>query len=276
MSSESAPPTTEPPHVTFPPDLPVSQRKDDIEKAIRGNQVVIVAGATGSGKTTQIPKMLPGARLREHRPHPAAPHRRTHHRRAHRRGARPGGGRARRLPGALHRPCRQGHQDQADDRRHPAQRDPSRPRPEEVRRDHHRRGARTQPHRRLPARLPEAAAAAPSRPQGHHHERDDRPGKLRQALRRRRRHPSPDHRGLWPHLPGRDPLPAARASAERGGRRRPRPVPGDQRGHRRTRARERRRRAGVPLRRERDPGCRRRHPWSTSARHRGAPAATAG
>ncbi len=58
MSSESAPPTTEPPHVTFPPDLPVSQRKDDIEKAIRGSQVVIVAGATGSGKTTQIPKML--------------------------------------------------------------------------------------------------------------------------------------------------------------------------------------------------------------------------
>ncbi|RKS67975.1 ATP-dependent helicase HrpA [Motilibacter peucedani] len=39
------------------PDLPVSQRRDDILAAIRDNQVVIVAGETGSGKTTQLPKM---------------------------------------------------------------------------------------------------------------------------------------------------------------------------------------------------------------------------
>ncbi len=44
--------------IHFPPDLPVSQRRDDIARAIQDNQVVIVAGATGSGKTTQIPKML--------------------------------------------------------------------------------------------------------------------------------------------------------------------------------------------------------------------------
>src|SRR5690606_18131376 len=44
--------------VTYPEDLPVSQRRDDIKDAIRDNQVVIVAGATGSGKTTQLPKML--------------------------------------------------------------------------------------------------------------------------------------------------------------------------------------------------------------------------
>jgi len=44
--------------LAYPPELPVTQRKDDISTAIRGNQVVIVAGATGSGKTTQIPKML--------------------------------------------------------------------------------------------------------------------------------------------------------------------------------------------------------------------------
>src|SRR5690606_26739025 len=44
--------------VTYPEDLPVSQRRDDISAAIRDNQVVIVAGATGSGKTTQLPKML--------------------------------------------------------------------------------------------------------------------------------------------------------------------------------------------------------------------------
>jgi ATP-dependent helicase HrpA len=45
------------PAVTYPPDLPVSQRRDDLLAAIRDHQVVIVAGETGSGKTTQIPKI---------------------------------------------------------------------------------------------------------------------------------------------------------------------------------------------------------------------------
>ena len=45
-------------HITYPPELPVSARRDDIMDALRGHQVVIVAGATGSGKTTQLPKML--------------------------------------------------------------------------------------------------------------------------------------------------------------------------------------------------------------------------
>src|SRR5258706_10308253 len=45
------------PAVTYPPELPVSQRKDEIAAAIRDNQVVIVAGETGSGKTTQLPKI---------------------------------------------------------------------------------------------------------------------------------------------------------------------------------------------------------------------------
>ena len=39
------------------PDLPVSDRRDDIAAAIRDNQVVIVSGETGSGKTTQLPKI---------------------------------------------------------------------------------------------------------------------------------------------------------------------------------------------------------------------------
>ncbi len=43
--------------ITYPPDLPVSQRRDDIAEAIRNHQVVIVAGETGSGKTTQLPKI---------------------------------------------------------------------------------------------------------------------------------------------------------------------------------------------------------------------------
>lgn len=45
------------PEVTYPAQLPVSQKKDDIAAAIRDHQVVIVAGETGSGKTTQIPKI---------------------------------------------------------------------------------------------------------------------------------------------------------------------------------------------------------------------------
>lgn len=45
------------PAVSYPEQLPVSQKKDEILKAIRDHQVVIVAGETGSGKTTQIPKI---------------------------------------------------------------------------------------------------------------------------------------------------------------------------------------------------------------------------
>ncbi|MEK8171834.1 hypothetical protein NKH77_28340 [Streptomyces sp. M19] len=45
------------PAVSYPRELPVSQKKDDILAAIRDHQVVIVAGETGSGKTTQIPKI---------------------------------------------------------------------------------------------------------------------------------------------------------------------------------------------------------------------------
>lgn len=45
------------PAISYPAELPVSQKKDDILAAIRDHQVVIVAGETGSGKTTQIPKI---------------------------------------------------------------------------------------------------------------------------------------------------------------------------------------------------------------------------
>ncbi|AOW87791.1 MULTISPECIES: ATP-dependent RNA helicase HrpA [Streptomyces] len=45
------------PDVSYPAQLPVSQKKDEIAAAIRDHQVVIVAGETGSGKTTQIPKI---------------------------------------------------------------------------------------------------------------------------------------------------------------------------------------------------------------------------
>ncbi|GAA0806602.1 ATP-dependent RNA helicase HrpA [Spirilliplanes yamanashiensis] len=45
------------PAVTYPEQLPVSRRREDILAAIRDHQVVVVAGETGSGKTTQLPKM---------------------------------------------------------------------------------------------------------------------------------------------------------------------------------------------------------------------------
>ncbi|WP_422743704.1 ATP-dependent RNA helicase HrpA [Mycobacterium sp. WMMD1722] len=44
------------PTITYP-DLPVSDRRDEIAEAIAGHQVVVVAGETGSGKTTQLPKI---------------------------------------------------------------------------------------------------------------------------------------------------------------------------------------------------------------------------
>ncbi|GAB4467607.1 MAG: ATP-dependent RNA helicase HrpA [Burkholderiaceae bacterium] len=45
------------PPIAFPEELPVSGRRDEIARAIEGHQVVIVCGETGSGKTTQLPKI---------------------------------------------------------------------------------------------------------------------------------------------------------------------------------------------------------------------------
>jgi ATP-dependent helicase HrpA len=45
------------PRISYPPELPVSQRRDEIARTIRDHQVVVVAGETGSGKTTQLPKI---------------------------------------------------------------------------------------------------------------------------------------------------------------------------------------------------------------------------
>jgi ATP-dependent helicase HrpA len=45
------------PVVSYPAALPISQKKDEILAAVRDHQVVVVAGETGSGKTTQLPKI---------------------------------------------------------------------------------------------------------------------------------------------------------------------------------------------------------------------------
>ncbi len=80
------------PAITFPEELPVSARREDIARAIEAHQVVIVSGETGSGKTTQLPKIClalgRGERGRD-RPHAAAPNRGLEHRaRASRRNCR--------------------------------------------------------------------------------------------------------------------------------------------------------------------------------------------
>ncbi|MDB6069651.1 MAG: hrpB 1, partial [Verrucomicrobiales bacterium] len=51
------PPVPPTPVIRYPADLPVSGQRDRIVAALREHQVLIVAGETGSGKTTQLPKM---------------------------------------------------------------------------------------------------------------------------------------------------------------------------------------------------------------------------
>jgi len=55
--SLSSPPSLPPLAITFPESLPVSGKRDDITAALNAHQVIIVCGETGSGKTTQLPKI---------------------------------------------------------------------------------------------------------------------------------------------------------------------------------------------------------------------------
>ncbi|HTW03590.1 MAG TPA: ATP-dependent RNA helicase HrpA, partial [Streptosporangiaceae bacterium] len=57
MTTSPADLRTRVPAVSYPAALPITQRKDEIAALIRDHQVVIVAGETGSGKTTQLPKI---------------------------------------------------------------------------------------------------------------------------------------------------------------------------------------------------------------------------
>ncbi|MBV8471395.1 MAG: ATP-dependent RNA helicase HrpA [Burkholderiaceae bacterium] len=52
-----APAATPVPPITFPESLPVSARREEIAQALQAHQVIIVCGETGSGKTTQLPKI---------------------------------------------------------------------------------------------------------------------------------------------------------------------------------------------------------------------------
>ena len=54
---------------TYPPELPVTTHHDDILAALRAHPVLVVCGDTGSGKTTQLPKMALEHLLADGRPH---------------------------------------------------------------------------------------------------------------------------------------------------------------------------------------------------------------
>ncbi len=147
---------------TYPDELPVSRRRDDIAAAIRDHQVVIVAGETGSGKTTQLPKIC----LELGR----GVHGMIGHTQPRRIAARSV---AERIAEEIGRPLGEtvGYQVRFTDHSSrdtlvklmtdgillaELQRDRMLL---GLRHDHHRRGPRAQPQRRLPAGLPQAAAA---------------------------------------------------------------------------------------------------------------------
>ena len=150
------------PKITYPEELPISANRDEIRRAIEAHPVVIVCGETGSGKTTQLPKICleAGRGVAGIIGH-------TQPRRIAARAV------ASRIAEELGTPLGQlvGYklrfQDrsrprgahQAHDGRHPARRNAGRSLPRRLRHDHRRRGARALAQHRLPAGLSQVAAA---------------------------------------------------------------------------------------------------------------------
>jgi ATP-dependent helicase HrpA len=153
--------------ISYPEELPVSQRRDDIAAAIRDHQVVIVAGETGSGKTTQLPKICLelGRGIAGQIGH-------TQPRRIAARTV------AERIAEELGTDLGDivGYKVRFTDKSGDATAVKlmtdgillaeigDRPEPHPLRHPHHRRGPRAQPEHRLHPRLPQAAAAAAPRP----------------------------------------------------------------------------------------------------------------
>ena len=210
------------PKPEFQPDLPVNERRADIAELIAKHQVVIVCGETGSGKTTQLPKICLdlglGARgLIGH----------TQPRRLAARSV------ATRLAQELKTQVGAGvgykirfHDKSTADSWVKLMTDgillaesQSDPLSERLRHDHHRRGARAQPEHRFPARLPEAVAAPAPGSEADHHLGDDRCRAFFAAFQRDGSRPG--DRGVGPALSGRGALPAGRRSGKEGRRARP-------------------------------------------------------
>ncbi len=247
----------------LPPELPISARVADIAAAIARHPVVIVAGATGSGKTTQLPKiarsMGRGSRgligITQPRRIAATS---VAARVAKEMGTPLGTDVGYQIRFEDRTSPR--HVDQVHDRRDPPRGDPRRPRPAALRHPHHRRGPRAEPHHRFPPRLAPARAPAAPRPQGGGELGDAGDLALLGVLRRRA-----GDRGGGPHLPRRRALRPARRGRRprrRGGRRR----------RRRDLPRPPRRPPRLPPRRARDPRVRERPPRPQPPKHRGAAA----
>ena len=188
------------PPIRYDDDLPVSAKRDEIARAIRDHQVVIVCGETGSGKSTQLPKIcleMGRGDRRPDRPHAAPPHCRPQRGGADRRGTGLAAGPRRGLQGPLRRGPLAADLHQADDRRHPPGRDPGRPVPGPIRHDHPGRGPRAVAEHRLSHRLLEAAAAEAAGPEADHHLGHDRRGPLQRPLRHARTAPR-----RWSRFPG--------------------------------------------------------------------------
>ncbi len=198
------------PAISFPEELPVSRRRDEIARADRRAPGGHRLRRNRLGQDDAAAQDLPLDRARRagaDRPHAAAAHRRLDDRAPHRAGTGYAAGRGGRLQGPLHRQDPARRVGQADDRRDPARRDADRSRTHRLRHDHHRRGPRAIAEHRFPARLPEAAAAAPAGPEGDHHVGDDRRRSLRGAFRSRR-HAGAGAQRVRPTVSGRGPLPA--------------------------------------------------------------------
>ena len=121
--NESAHPI--PLQIDFPEDLPVSARRGEIMAAMDQHQVIIVCGETGSGKTTQLPKialMLGRGKLNAKPGERARMIGHTQPRRIEDAAGRGGG-----FQGAVSRPVEQKRLGQAHARRHFAGRNPNRP-----------------------------------------------------------------------------------------------------------------------------------------------------
>ena len=178
------------PAVSYPEELPITGRKDEILAAIRDHQVVIVAGETGSGKTTQLPKIClelgRGVRGMIGHTQPRRLAARTVAARIAEELGTP-------LGGAVGYQVRFTGQVGEDTlvklmtdgillAEIPSDRNLS-----PLRHADHRRGARAQPQHRLHPRVRQAAPAAPAGPEGHHHLGDHRDRTLLPPLRRRAR-----------------------------------------------------------------------------------------
>ncbi len=234
--------------IRFDPALPVSARRDDIRAALEQHPVLVVCGETGSGKTTQLPKILlemrekQGAHARGRIGHTQPRRiaaRSVAARIAHELGTELGA-----LVGYKVRFQEKLRADSAIKLMTDGillaetQGDPQLAR---IQRAHRRRGARAQRQYRFPARLPQEPPRAAQRSQGGDRLGNARCRALLQAFRRRA-----GDRGVGKALPGRGALPAG--GRRRGGH--------DARGRgagagRRGRGglpRGRRRRAGVPAR----------------------------